>query len=333
MSSSNKNTVNAVFSDIYTTNRKYNIILADPPWTYDNTHIGTGGCGKYYSTMSLDELKELRQTILRIAANDCLLLMWVTNPMMHKGLELMQHWGFVYKTHFLTWVKTKKGTNEITRRCNGHYGTRQCTETILLGVRGSPLQFIITNDAIPNVLLASPREHSRKPDEAKQLITRIYGDIPRLEMFARASAWDGWDVWGNEVEKFNEGSADLKLWFVNNKEYSTDAIAQHRKVQDMRAKLIQAEREKIRREKKVSLHSKKNRFARQFMDETTVQKHVLEAERTQNRPVVENSYRKHQNTRTTNKSAASLKQKKMTNGSTRQQKIRQILALMNIFST
>jgi N6-adenosine-specific RNA methylase IME4 len=53
----------------------------------------------------------------------------------------------------------------------------------------------------PSVISAPRREHSRKPDEAYALIDAMYPALPKLELFARQRR-PGWDVWGNETDKF-----------------------------------------------------------------------------------------------------------------------------------
>jgi N6-adenosine-specific RNA methylase IME4 len=118
-----------------------NIIYADPPWEYTIKHHekGTtmsGLANQHYSTMSLKELKQLK--VKEIAAPDCILLLWTTGPQMKSSIELMNAWGFQYKTMFMTWVKTTNG--EVKGNRLGFY-TRQYCEYVLMGSCGNVLKY------------------------------------------------------------------------------------------------------------------------------------------------------------------------------------------------
>lgn len=77
------------------------------------------------------------------------------------------------------------------------YYTRANNEICLLATKGKSLKRINRN--VEQVILSPIREHSRKPDEIRERIVNLFGDLPRVELFARNTT-DGWDVWGNEVE-------------------------------------------------------------------------------------------------------------------------------------
>lgn len=175
---------------------EYNIIYADPPWKYNSranhkTRFRGGACG-HYSLMSMDEIKAL--PIPDIAAENCALFMWCTFPFLEDQIKLFKHWGFKYKTVGFTWVKTnsKAGTPFFGV---GYY-TKSNTEVCLLGIKGKIKP--ITN-TISSVIISQRREHSRKPDEVREKIVQLFGDLPRIELFARNKT-EGWDVWGNEVD-------------------------------------------------------------------------------------------------------------------------------------
>jgi N6-adenosine-specific RNA methylase IME4 len=121
---------------------------------------------------------------------------------MPTGLELLKRWGFEYKTIFLVWCKTTAGGQFV---CSlGNY-TRSASEFLLLGVRGSIVQWKQRSD-INQVLVAKRREHSRKPDEARQRVDSWFPPgLRRIELFARERAV-GWDAWGDETDKFSEES-------------------------------------------------------------------------------------------------------------------------------
>ncbi len=85
--------------DIYNTDKKYNIIYADPPWSYRDKRKGykmSGGATNHYKTMNIDEIKKI--PIQNIADNNCMLFMWVTFPNLQEGLDTIEAWGFKYKT-------------------------------------------------------------------------------------------------------------------------------------------------------------------------------------------------------------------------------------------
>ena len=133
--------------------------------------------------MSISELCAL--PVADLAAKDSALFLWATFPQLPEALRLIQAWGFTYKSVAFVWLKQNR------KSPGWFYGlgfwTRGNAEVCLLATRGH--QFII-----------SPvREHSRKPEEAREKIVALMGDLPRVELFARQSP-PGWDVWGNEVE-------------------------------------------------------------------------------------------------------------------------------------
>lgn len=175
---------------------KYTIIYADPPWHYNNraNHKTRfrGGVHGHYPTMSMAQIKAL--PIPDLAADNCALFLWCTFPYLDAQIELFEHWGFKYRTVAFTWVKTnpKSGTPFFGV---GHY-TKSNAEPCLLGIKGR-LKPISNN--VSSIIISPRREHSRKPGEARERIEMLYGDVPRLEMFAREAA-PGWDVWGNDVE-------------------------------------------------------------------------------------------------------------------------------------
>ena len=107
----------------------------------------------------------------------------------------MKAWGFNYKTVLHNWVKVRKDGVPIMGM--GSY-TRSGSELLLLGMRGH-IKRLGTDVVIPQVLMQQRREHSRKPDEVRENLIRLFGDLPRIELFARQKT-EGWDAWGNEVE-------------------------------------------------------------------------------------------------------------------------------------
>ena len=198
----------------------YNIIYADPPWAY-NRAIGNGVLRKkdgslHYPSMHVDELKALGPEVQRISRDDAALLLWGTMPLLQEALDVIKAWGFTYKTCFVTWVKcTKDGTRPAFGV--GYY-TRSNAECCFLAVKGkipsykkliegeaarrpNAVQSIVVDNG--DVVIEPRRQHSRKPDVVREKIVEVFGDIPRIEFFARTPT-EGWSVLGNDTTKFEQ---------------------------------------------------------------------------------------------------------------------------------
>lgn len=180
--------------DIFNTDKKYSVIYADPPWQYKVwSKKGSGrSAERHYPTMSKKEIANL--PIQNICEKDSVLLLWVIAPCLVEGMELIKSWGFDYKTIGFTWVKKNKKSPSWFWGM-GYY-TRANAEICLLATKGKPLKRI--SRAVHSVIDTPIEEHSKKPDCARDRITELFGDLPRIELFARQHA-DGWDCWGNEV--------------------------------------------------------------------------------------------------------------------------------------
>lgn len=178
--------------DIYNTNKKYNIIYADPPWSYKNMGNIQATAESHYKTMKQEELEEMGNVIKKISEDNCMLFMWVTFPKLQEGLNLIKAWGFEYKTCGFCWVKkTKNGKNFFGV---GWY-TKSNAEVCLIGVKGKPLK---VSNSVSQIIESVIEEHSKKPEIVKDKIVEFCGDVSRIELFARRYT-EGWDVWGNEV--------------------------------------------------------------------------------------------------------------------------------------
>ena len=173
--------------------KKYNIIYADPPWSYrDKALSGNRGAGCKYKVQSKEWLENLQ--ITNIADKNCILFLWVTMPKLNEGFDLIKNWGFEYKTVAFTWIKKNKVTDSLFWGM-GRW-TRANAELCLLSTKGKPKRI---SAGVHSVVESKIRKHSQKPDEVKDRIISLVGDLPRVELFARNKT-DGWDVWGNEVE-------------------------------------------------------------------------------------------------------------------------------------
>jgi N6-adenosine-specific RNA methylase IME4 len=174
---------------------KYQLIYPDPAWHFKVRSVkGEGRSAKkhYKSVMSLAEIKAL--PVPDLSEKDSVLLLWVTDPFLEKGLEVIRYWGFTYKTVGFYWVKQCK-KSDGWHIGNGYY-TRANPEQCLLATRGKGLKRV--SRSVPRLIVSRLREHSRKPDEAYERIEQLFGEVSRLEMFARNNR-PGWDAWGNEV--------------------------------------------------------------------------------------------------------------------------------------
>jgi len=175
--------------------KKYQIIYADPPWKYRVWCYGTGSgrsSDQYYPTMELGDICSL--PVREIADKDCILFLWATWPKLKEALQVIEAWGFEYKTDGFVWVKQNPSGKGFF--CGLGYWTRKNTEFVLLATKGSPKRI---NRSVREIVVSPRERHSQKPAEVRDRIVQLVGDLPRIELFAREKA-EGWDVWGNEVE-------------------------------------------------------------------------------------------------------------------------------------
>lgn len=177
--------------------KSYGTILADPPWQFSNR---TGKMApehkrlSRYPTLSLKEIKEIPVSV--VAAEKSHLYLWVPNALLKEGLDVMEAWGFEYKTNVI-WHKIRKDGGPDGRGVGFYF--RNTTEIILFGVRGR-LRTLAPGRRQVNIIKSQKREHSRKPDELYEIIESC-SPGPYLELFARGQR-SGWEQWGNEVEDY-----------------------------------------------------------------------------------------------------------------------------------
>jgi site-specific DNA-methyltransferase (adenine-specific) len=185
--------------------KQYDLILADPPWSYNDKKRNRGGAECHYRTMPDQELLDFGQVLEPHVKGDTILCLWATWPRIPLAIDLIQNWGFHYKTLLFEWIKTNE--NGTPYMGMGSYTRANC-EPLLLAFRSrSGIAPRVRN--ISNVLFARRQIHSRKPDLAYQRIEQLWPDVSRLELFARHKR-DGWDVWGNEVESDVEIGSEVK---------------------------------------------------------------------------------------------------------------------------
>ena len=175
--------------------KKYQIIYADPPWSYNDTQKSGGtayfGASVRYETMNNKDIAKL--PIPELADKDCVLFMWATSPLLPEAFETIKSWGFKYKTVAFCWNKQTVNGKWVSNMGRWTMGN---IEVCLLGVKGSPKR-IVKN--IKQLVIAERKRHSQKPPDVANRIVELMGDLPRIELFAREKT-EGWDVWGNEVE-------------------------------------------------------------------------------------------------------------------------------------
>jgi N6-adenosine-specific RNA methylase IME4 len=165
--------------------KKYAVIVADPEWkfkTYSEKGLSGTSADNHYVTSELEDIKA--RDVASIAADDCVLFLWATIPMLPQALAVMEAWGFKYVSS-CTWVKDRAGTG---------YWFRSKHEVLLVGTRGNipaPSQGTLWE----SVICANVRRHSEKPDEAYEMIAQYYPNVPKIELNAR-DLRPGFDVWG-----------------------------------------------------------------------------------------------------------------------------------------
>lgn len=185
--------------------KKYEIIYADPAWKYgskelygDKTKEGKREnrfrkLERMYDTMSLAEIKQL--PVKNMISKNAACFLWVTDSHLKEGIEVLESWGFKYKTIAFNWIKkTNKGNTYV----NFAPWTLKSSEICLLGMRGT-MGKLKTDNTVRQLIEAERTKHSKKPMEARERIEQLFADVNRIELFAREN-YVGWDAWGNEVE-------------------------------------------------------------------------------------------------------------------------------------
>ena len=200
--------------------KHFGVVYADPPWRFKTYNENgrkrnpdwrpfKGSPSKHYDTMDLEAIKSL--PVKDVCADDCVLLLWMCWPMMPEAMQVINAWGFTYKTLGFDWIKAELWDRRQTElleeldpippddEIGMGYWTRSNPEACLLATRGKPKRL---NADVRAAIIERRREHSRKPECAHGRIERLVAG-PYLELFARAPR-DGWTVWGNQTDKFTK---------------------------------------------------------------------------------------------------------------------------------
>ena len=182
-------------------NKKYAVIYADPPWSYGDKGFGkrpgdltlSGAfapeAGRY-QTMTLPEIEAL--PLREISASDSTLFLLATSPLLPEAFRTISMWGFKFKTVAFCWSKITTTGKQVANLGQWTLGN---IELCLLATKGSPKRLVRT---VRQLVVAERTGHSKKPDEVRSRIETLFGDVPRIELFARGAV-SGWDVWGNEA--------------------------------------------------------------------------------------------------------------------------------------
>ena len=146
---------------------KYPVILADPPWQYDNSGFEQSAAS-HYPTMPTEEIAKVAQFI----HDKSVLFLWCTNPFLREGIEICKAWGFDYKTNFV-WVKNK-GPGI------GWFNTSR-HELLLIGTIGKGMH---PHEKYISWFEGEVTKHSKKPITVYEMIEQMYAG-PYIELFAR----------------------------------------------------------------------------------------------------------------------------------------------------
>ena len=174
--------------------KKYSIIYADPPWSYQTfKNVPAGRPGSIpYRAMRMVDIYSL--PVNDIAEKDAVLFLWCTSPLLPEALHCLKAWGFEFKCVAFTWVKRNKNVDSWFWGMG--WWTRSNPEFCLLGTRGEPKR---VSAKVHSVVDDRIMGHSKKPETVRNRIVELCGDKPRIELFARQLT-EGWDVFGNEVQ-------------------------------------------------------------------------------------------------------------------------------------
>lgn len=189
----------------------FKAIYADPPWAFITRAMARctgklrgGDRSPPYELMRKEEICAL--PVNELAADDCVLFLWACWPNLIETLDVIDAWGFTYKTCAFSWTKADARQIELWHddfkvQIGTGYWTRANSEPCLLATRGSPKR---NHADVRQAIIEPRREHSRKPDCVYERIERLV-DGPYLELFARNTR-PGWTSWGNQTDKFGEAA-------------------------------------------------------------------------------------------------------------------------------
>ena len=185
--------------------QKFQVVVADLPWSYYGQQDKWGAVAKFYNTMSDEELAQFPMN--QLLEDQSVLFLWATSPRLDLCIDLIRKWGLTYRGVAFVWVKTNKEGNPMGARGVRPSIVKPTCEYVLAAspvAKGRPLKLL--DESIVNTVLAPVGEHSVKPEAVQDRIDRMYPYASKLELFGRRQR-PGWVVWGNESDKFSSPPA------------------------------------------------------------------------------------------------------------------------------
>ncbi|MFD1610287.1 MT-A70 family methyltransferase [Sphingomonas tabacisoli] len=179
----------------------YDVVLADPPWSYYGQQDKWTAAAKFYPTAPDEQIAALPMHDL--LSKNGILFLWATSPRLDVAMECIKSWKLYFRGMAFVWVKARKDGKPIGAQGIRPSIIKPTAEYVIAAskvAKGRPLK--LYNEGVPNVILAPKREHSQKPPEVQAHIESMYPGARRLEMFARATR-PGWEAWGNETDRFD----------------------------------------------------------------------------------------------------------------------------------
>ncbi len=179
--------------------KKYQIIYADPPWQFGSKELQKykdvrfTSLEKHYITQKNDWIANL--PVKEIIDDDCALFLWSTDAHLKEAITIIEAWGFKYITIAFVWEKISKKGNTVA---NLGAWTMKNYELCLFGTKGGMLKYKQKNN-IQQKVVAVRNKHSQKPDIVRRKITELFGNLPRIELFAREKI-EGWDAMGFDID-------------------------------------------------------------------------------------------------------------------------------------
>ena len=186
--------------------RRYDVVLADPPWAYYGQQDKWGAAAKFYATAPDEAI--VRLPLPELLSDRGVLFLWATSPRLDVAMACLATWQLHFRGIAFVWVKARKDGQPIGAQGVRPSIVKPTAEYVLAASRvakGRPMA--LGDEGVPNVILAPKRAHSQKPEAVRDSIDRLYPDASKLELFARSER-PGWDAWGNEVGKL-DGPATL----------------------------------------------------------------------------------------------------------------------------
>jgi len=192
--------MNRAFWSIDDIQDKYDIVYADPPWSYYGQQDKWGAAQKFYSTMKPEEIFKL--PVPDLLSSRSIVFLWATSPKLDTALRCLEGWRLHYRGVAFVWVKTKKDGSPLKAQGVRPSIVKPLTEFVVCGStveRGRPLR--LYDESIVQTVFAPKQAHSAKPKEVYHRIESMYPQAKKLEMFARGKPRLGWDAFGDEVEE------------------------------------------------------------------------------------------------------------------------------------